>query len=108
MNKELIDKLERLRTKLIESEDFRVGFEVGAKWIQTHASKVSEWISVNDRLPSEHQDVLVYYYGNRNSIHFPNSQFMKQSSFYDNKFECGEEVTHWRSLPDAPKVGQVR
>ena len=64
---------------------------------------MSEWISVKDRLPDEHQDVLVYYYGNRSSFHFPLVRYMKESSYYDGCFECEEEVTHWTILPEPPK-----
>ena len=62
-----------------------------------------EWISVEDKLPNEHQDIIVYYYGNKNSKYFPSSQFMKQSSFYNDEFECNEEVTHWKTLSTPPK-----
>ena len=63
---------------------------------------VMHWVAVEDELPNEHQDVMVYYYGNRKSKHFPDLQFMKQSSFYNDRFECEEEVTHWAELPEPP------
>lgn len=63
---------------------------------------IVQWVSIDDRLPNEHQDILVYYYGNKNSEHFPELQFIKQSSFYNNEFECDEDVTHWAILPDPP------
>jgi len=62
-----------------------------------------QWIDVNENLPEEHQDVLVYYYFNKKSYHFPDSQFIKESSYYNGRFECDEEVTHWRKLPELPQ-----
>lgn len=61
------------------------------------------WIPVTERLPEEHSDILVYYYWNRNSKFFPECQYMKQTSYYNDRFECEEEVTHWMNLPDSPK-----
>lgn len=60
------------------------------------------WRSVENELPEEHEDVLVYYYGNKDSKHFPELQFIKQTSFYNERFECDEEVTHWTKLPEPP------
>jgi len=65
-------------------------------------STVMEWVGVEEDSPNEHEDVLVYYYSNKKSKSFPNLQFMKESSFYDGKFECKEEVTHWAKLPNPP------
>jgi hypothetical protein len=61
------------------------------------------WIKIEDRLPEEHQDILVYY--NPHSFHFPDARYMTQSSFYDNEFEMindRHEVTHWQPLPEPP------
>jgi len=63
-----------------------------------------KWVAVYKELPSEHEDVLVYYYGNKDCEHFSDLQFMKQSSFYNNVFECKEEVTHWAKLPNPPCI----
>jgi hypothetical protein len=61
-----------------------------------------DWISVSEKLPEEHEDVLVYYYSNRDTLYFPNARYMKETSFYKGKFECDEEVSHWSLLPDPP------
>ena len=71
---------------------------------QLALASVIHWVAVEDRLPEEHQDVMVYYYSNRKSKFFPNLQFMKQSSYYNGRFECDEEVTHWGELPEPPCV----
>ncbi len=44
---------------------------------------MSEWISVEDRLPEEHQSILVYYYLNKKSKHFPLRRYMTESAFYN-------------------------
>ena len=62
----------------------------------------NEWVKVEDRFPEEHQDVLVYYYGNRKCSHFPDLQFIKQSSFFNGRFECDEDISYWRELPNPP------
>ena len=62
------------------------------------------WRSVKDELPEEHEDVLVYFYGNKDSKHFPECRYMKQSCFYNGAFECEEEVTHWAELPEPPQA----
>ena len=67
----------------------------------------SKWISVEDRFPEEHQDVLVYYYGNKDSIHFPECRYMTGTSFYNGVFELEKEITHWMPLPDKPQVSQA-
>lgn len=63
---------------------------------------VINWVAIDRELPKEHEDVLVYYYHNKASRHFPNNQFIKETSFYDGEFECKEEVTHWAALPEPP------
>lgn len=67
-----------------------------------HKPTVMKWVGVEEDTPNEHEDVLVYYYSNKRSKDFPNLQFIQESSFYDGKFECKEEVTHWAELPNPP------
>jgi len=76
-----------------KKEGFRLEFD---------EATVMEWVGVQEYTPNEHEDVLVYYYSDKKSKSFPNLQFMKESSFYDGKFECKEEVTHWAKLPNPP------
>jgi len=61
------------------------------------------WRSVEEQLPEEHEDVLVYYYGNRDSKFCRECRYIKQSCYYDGEFECEEEVTHWAKIPDPPQ-----
>jgi len=59
---------------------------------------MSEWINVEDRLPEEHEDVLVYYYHNRKSKYFPECRYITESGFYKGRFELEKEITHWMPL----------
>ncbi|ETK19273.1 hypothetical protein H097_10452 [Pseudomonas sp. FH4] len=61
---------------------------------------MSDWIKVEDRLPDEHQDCLVYYH--QPSISFPNLHYMTESSFYNGRFEIPKQVSHWQPLPAPP------
>jgi len=61
-----------------------------------------QWVSVEDKLPEEHTDILVYFYGNKKSRHFPGCRYIKQSSYYGGRFET-DDVTHWCELPNLPE-----
>ena len=61
----------------------------------------TEWVAVEDKLPEEHEDVLVYYH--QPSKHFDNLFYITQSSYYDEKFET-ENVTHWMPLLSNPEA----
>ena len=63
----------------------------------------NKWISVEDRLPEEHVEVILYnrdrkcvesgWLDDKENIHF---------SLYDDDFE-EHDITHWMSLPEPPK-----
>jgi len=61
-----------------------------------------KWIKPEEQLPEEHEDILVYYYSNINSLHFPTARYIKETSFYEGEFECNEVVTHWAKMPVLP------
>jgi len=69
---------------------------------------MSEWISVNDRLPEEGREwVLVFADGAMNCMMFNRSS----GSFYDATYAqchnvCIDDITHWMPLPAAPEVKQ--
>jgi len=60
------------------------------------ADKMVEWISVKDKLPEEHEDVLCYN-GHRISSH----NWCKYTGQDDKWFK--ETFTHWGKLPKLPK-----
>ena len=76
---------------------------------------MSEWISVDERLPNETKDFLVVLNGEDIDIRLFNSrnepyqtyQFMLDKFlFIDNYGDCHttDRVTHWMPLPEPPKM----
>ena len=63
--------------------------------------KGGEWISVDERLPEQCVPVLVYK--NRNSEAYGN---METAYFEKGRWRgsCGEFITYWMPLPEAPKM----
>lgn len=79
---------------------------------------MSEWISVNDRLPEHNEDVLIYAVGKSDgfighdeititkiSNHkiFPSSPDYWTWASPWQYFFSNYEITHWRPLPDPPE-----
>ena len=58
--------------------------------------KQSEWISVEERLPVPYADVIVYDKA---------SGVIMDSMLSTGEFVNGLVVTHWMTLPEAPKKG---
>ena len=61
----------------------------------------NRWISVEERLPQDNKNVLVYmrYSGISLASYVPFLQTWVDSE------SCGLDVTHWRPLPEPPKEG---
>lgn len=78
--------------------------------IANNATTTGEWISVDERLPTDEQEVLVYYgfdYGDGDL----GRMYMSVLTFfaYDpiphfQHQAIGLKVTHWMPLPEAPKM----
>jgi len=61
------------------------------------SEKVSEWISVKDRLPDRHEECLVYVdYDEMYISIFDAHVFERRQPWH--------KVTHWKPLPEPPKV----
>ena len=74
-----------------------------AQHLITHGVTVQEWVSVNDRLPEEAVDIIVYT--NKKRIAFG---YLYDGHFRDEGHEIMAnwnigEVTHWMPLPQPPK-----
>ncbi len=63
---------------------------------QKIADKMVEWISVKDKLPEEHEDVLCY-----NGYRISSHNWCKYTDQDDKWFE--RTFTHWCKLPNIPK-----
>lgn len=56
---------------------------------------MSEWISVEDRVPRNGENVIVVHdWGDRKSIDI---------EYWSEKFYMMNCITHWQPLPDLPK-----
>ena len=61
-----------------------------------------EWISVEDKLPEEYQQVLAYYYGDVYVLAYYDGGFkdFDEQGYPDEPFE---DISHWMPLPEPPK-----
>lgn len=71
---------------------------------------MGEWISINERLPSDYGKYLVVYFYYRPRVTIAWFEKVRKSKkYYWFKFETDfyttelKRVTHWMSLPDPPK-----
>ena len=85
-------------------------FQRVAKEIVNHGYRKQEWISVDERLPTEQEEVLAYY-GFDNGDGDLGMMFtgVLPYFYYDEKPHFHHEdlrlrVTHWMPLPEAPKM----
>ena len=72
-----------------------------------------EWISVNDRLPEQHKEVLISIeYGDVIQAYYSDNRWYISRDVRDNATDCyanvarlieGSNVTHWMPLPEPPK-----
>ena len=70
--------------------------ELEAYAAQKIADKMVEWISVKDKLPEEHEDVLCY-----NGYRISSHNWCKHTDQDDDWFK--KTFTHWCKLPNTPK-----
>lgn len=74
-----------------------------------------DWISVEDDLPKENQDVIYYFrhtgihMGRFNRVEYP-AEFVGEKGVFGNAFFgrdgfLVDDVTHWMPLPEPPNEG---
>ena len=100
--------------------DCATGWEEAANYLIAHGVTVQEWISVDDRLPSDEQDVLVIAHGWDGRLVYVGShkRVEAQKSWITGITNKSSEwllwgwsylkepmVTHWLPLPEPPKEG---
>lgn len=71
-------------------------------------SAVPKWISVEERLPSRYETVLLHIRTYKDSYvtigdYEPNELRFRDFGDRNNQVYCGDVVTHWASLPEAPR-----
>lgn len=79
------------------SPDYIYGIRHGVEWADKNPKLT--WISVEERLPEEHTDVIVT--DGRNVAHCKKYG----DGFYTNIGKCCN-VTHWMPIPELPKKGE--
>lgn len=72
--------------------------EAVADYLLDSGVTVQEWISVNDRLPNPHEDVLVY---DKTAYSVTCACLSFLGEWFDVPMK--NEVTHWMPLPEPPK-----
>ena len=96
---EILDKHSRYHpvTNLVYREDVLSAMnEFATLHAQKIADKMVEWISVKDKLPEEHEDVLCY-----NGYRISSHNWCKHTDQDDDWFK--KTFTHWCKLPNTPK-----
>ena len=92
------------------------GFEAGVKWADTHPK--STWISVEDDLPCNHEELIHFVFTN-NVLVIDDQQntfiaFMKKYKdnewIWDstNNFVFLPFITHWMPIPKLPKEQEIK
>ena len=109
-NKHIENKIQQLEATIAEME--KIGYDMAWK-LGTAEAQVSKWISVEERLPEDDTNVLVYAIGNNepsviamtgytHNMYGFNIEGWRapwQYFFYEYK------ITHWMPLPEPPKEG---
>ena len=67
-----------------------------------------EWISVEDRLPEEHQDVLIFWKGKIDVAFLINYNlgFWRSPRDEDEESPFPVSASHWMELPKPPKESE--
>ena len=99
-----------VREKLVElCEDLETlpccdTYEGQAEYLISHGVTVQEWISVDDELPEDQEEVLVCT-RSKNGIRNIDKGYMAIDHFIHRG--CAE-VTHWMPMPNLPKGGNMQ
>jgi|SRR6185437_800466 len=76
------------------------------------ADPLNGWIPVSERLPSLHQNVLVFFestlISDRQRGGGAVAQIMMDGRWISNSSMFGRTVTHWRELPPLPVAGDTK
>ena len=77
-------------------------FIEGAKWADEHPK--SPWISVEDDLPCNHDELKPNSYATYKVIVLLNDGRIRETyMFYDKWVQYGKKITHWKPFIEPPK-----
>lgn len=79
----------------------RLGFVAGAQWADAHP----HWISVEDEMPMEYEEVLAIANVDGNIVPFVGVCENGMFYFIEPTIRKERRVTHWMPLPQPPKKG---
>ena len=78
------------------------GFEAGVKWADSHPK--SPWISIEDDLPCNHDELKPNSYATYKVIVLLNDGRIRETyMFYDKWVQYGKKITHWKPFIEPPK-----
>ena len=85
-----VDKDELIKALKYDRDQYEKGYADG------RLHRAEEWISVEERLPKQWENVLIFHNG------MVAIDFISSSGVWYDHFP--ERVTHWMPLPEAPKM----
>ena len=101
----LVDKLEKELAGNWEGDSWDLGFKTAIDIVKQH----NEWVSVNERLPDDDENVLVYSGDKEMFIAWCGVIGRTwRDSFRDAPYDelVGISITHWMPLPQPPSEVQ--
>ena len=103
---ELLKTSAKEKDQLIENmaeviEDMAGIIEDQQERIDIMAADMPEWISVDERLPQNDEDVLVWVNGTHRDM-----AYRDEGVWYDEEHNHLKNITHWMPLPKPPKEGE--
>ena len=102
---EIINAANELCNSFRGSKTYKLGFEIGVKWADEHPK--SPWISVEDDLPCNHEELLNAKYETKEvfilkSIGFPDVDYMLKVNGEWTWFTY-KSTKFWMPIPELPK-----
>ena len=86
----------------IAISDHKDSFIEGVEWADNHPK--SPWISVEDDLPCNHEELKPNSYATYKVIVLLNDGRIRETyMFYDKWVQYGKKITHWKPFIEPPK-----
>ena len=104
-NKKAIEVLRRMEGKLVSNQPYeKVKERSQALQRAIECMENEGWISVNDKLPKQHDTVLTYGHPNDEGVGITICTHSDGIfRFWESEKENKHTITHWRNLPKPPK-----